>query len=97
MVRERRVGGATGGTKRGSGGRCQLTTRGPEKTEFYPEPDLDIPILPEDPEVIAETEGVHERIQAEIQHKDIGGRGRGGNNVRSSTRMECCLRSGNGR
>ena len=70
MVRQRRVGGATGGTKRGSGGRCQLTTRGPEKTEFYPEPDLDIPILPEDPEVIAKRKGIHERIQAKIQHKD---------------------------
>ena len=38
--------------------------------ELYPEPDLDIPILPEDPEVIAEREGIHERIQMEFQHED---------------------------
>ena len=37
---------------------------------LYPEPDLDIPILPEDPEVIAEREGIHERILSEIQHED---------------------------
>ena len=30
--------------------------------ELYTEPDLDIPILPEDPEVLAEREGIHERI-----------------------------------
>ena len=40
------------------------------RPELHPEPDLGIPIIPEDPEVIAEREGVHERIQAEIQHKD---------------------------
>ena len=34
---------------------------------LYPEPDLDIPILPEDSKVIAEREGIHERIQLEIQ------------------------------
>ena len=34
--------------------------RGPE---LYLELDIDIPILPEDPEVIAEREGIHERIQ----------------------------------
>ena len=38
--------------------------------ELYPEPTLDIPIITEDPEVITEREGVHERIQAEIQHAD---------------------------
>ena len=37
---------------------------------LYPEPDLGIPILPEDPEVIAEREGIHKRIQSEIQHND---------------------------
>ena len=30
----------------------------------------DIPMINEDPEVIAEKEGVHKRIQAEIQHED---------------------------
>ena len=40
------------------------------RAELYPEPDLEIPILPEDPEVIAERKGVHERIQAEIQYED---------------------------
>ena len=30
------------------------------RPELHPEPDLDIPIFPEDPEVIAEREGVHE-------------------------------------
>ena len=47
--------------------------RGPE---LYPELDLDILILPEDPEdpeVIAERGGIHERIQSEIQHKDKEG------------------------
>ena len=34
--------------------------------ELYPESYLDIPIPPEDPEVIAEREGIHKRIQAEI-------------------------------
>ena len=40
------------------------------RPELNLEPDQDIPILPEDPEVIAEREGVHERIQSKIQHKD---------------------------
>ena len=39
--------------------------RGPE---FNPELDIDIPILPEDPE--AEREGIYKRIQSEIQHTD---------------------------
>ena len=38
--------------------------------ELHPESALDIPMITEDSEVIAEREGVHERIQAEIQHKD---------------------------
>ena len=33
-------------------------------------PDLDIPIVPEDPEVLDESEGIHRRINTEIQHKD---------------------------
>ena len=40
------------------------------RQELYPEPDLDIHILPEDPEVIPEREGIHERIQSKIQHED---------------------------
>ena len=38
--------------------------------ELHPEPTLDIPIITEDPEVIAVREGVHERIKAEIQLQD---------------------------
>ena len=40
------------------------------RPELHPEPALDIPMIPEDPEVIAENEGVNKRIQADIQHKD---------------------------
>ena len=40
------------------------------RQELYPEPDLDIPILPKDPEAIAEREGIHDRIQFKIQHND---------------------------
>ena len=43
------------------------------RPELDPEPDLDIPFLPEDSEVIAEREGVHERIQAKIQHEYMEG------------------------
>ena len=38
--------------------------------ELYPGPDLDLPIPPKDPEVLAEREGIHERIQAELQLED---------------------------
>ena len=38
--------------------------------EIHPEPALDIPMITEDPEVIAEREGVHKRIKTEIQHED---------------------------
>ena len=40
------------------------------RPELHPEPDLNSPIIPEDPEVIAEREGVHDRSQAEIQQED---------------------------
>ena len=50
------------------GAREQLEDQGGH--ELHPEPAIDIPMITEDPEVIAESEGVHERIQAEIQHKD---------------------------
>ena len=35
-----------------------------------PEPELEIQVIPEDPEQIAVREGIHERIQAEIHHED---------------------------
>ena len=37
---------------------------------LYPEPNIDIIILPEDPEVITEREGMHKSIHSEIQHED---------------------------
>ena len=42
----------------------------PGRHELRPEPDLEIPVIPEDPEEIAVREGIHERIQAEIHHED---------------------------
>ena len=48
----------------------EAETRDQGKLELYPEPTLDITMITEDPEVIAKREGVHNRIQAEIQHKD---------------------------
>ena len=33
-------------------------------------PYLEIPVLPEDPEVVAAREGIHERIQGEMQYED---------------------------
>ena len=33
-------------------------------------PDLYVPIVPEDPGILAEREGIHQRIQVEIQHED---------------------------
>ena len=45
-------------------------TEDQRKPELYPEPDLDIPILPENPEAIAEREGIHKRIQFGIQQED---------------------------
>ena len=42
----------------------------PGAPEVDTEPDLDIPIVPEDPDVFADREGIHKRIQAEIQHED---------------------------
>ena len=38
--------------------------------ELPPEPELEIQIVPEDPEEIAVSEGIHKRIQAEIYHED---------------------------
>ena len=34
------------------------------------EPDLEIPVISEDPEEIAVRVGIHERIQTEIHHED---------------------------
>ena len=33
-------------------------------------PNLELPIMSEEPETIAAREGIHERIQAEIRHED---------------------------
>ena len=41
-----------------------------ERHEVLPEPDLEIPVFPENPEEIAVREGIHERIQEEIYHED---------------------------
>ena len=42
----------------------------PEIQEADAGPYLDIPIIPEEPEVIATREGIHERIQAEMHHEN---------------------------
>ena len=42
----------------------------PKAPEVDTGPGLDILIVPEDPEVLAEREGIHARIQVEIQHED---------------------------
>ena len=39
----------------------------PEKTA---EPDLEIQVIPEDPEEMAAREGIHKRITAEIHHEN---------------------------
>ena len=38
--------------------------------EILPEPDLEIQVIPEDPEEIAVRDGIHARIQAETHHED---------------------------
>ena len=38
--------------------------------ELRQKSDLEIPVIPEDPEEIAVREEIHERIQVEIQHED---------------------------
>ena len=42
----------------------------PEIQEADAGPYLDIPIIPEEPEVIATREGIYERIQAEMHHEN---------------------------
>ena len=42
----------------------------PEIPEAETGPYLEVPLIPEDPEVVKAREGIHERIQAEIQHED---------------------------
>ena len=39
--------------------------------EISQEPELEIQVIPEDPEQIAVREGVHKRIQVEINHEDM--------------------------
>ena len=38
--------------------------------EILLEPDLEIAVIPKDPEEIAVRKGIHERIQVEIHHED---------------------------
>ena len=63
--------------------------------ELYPEPDLDIPILPEDSEGIAERE---EYTRESIWRSNMKTRSGGcsGRNVRGSPGMECSPRSDDG-
>ena len=49
MVRGRRVDGATGDTYRESGGRAREQPEDQRRQELFPEPDLDLPIIPKDP------------------------------------------------
>ena len=48
----------------------RYTTRDPRDPEIPPEPDLEIPVILDDPDEIAVRQGIHERIQVEIQHED---------------------------
>ena len=50
------------------GARGQSEDQG--RHELHLEPDLEIPVIPENPEEMAVREGIHERIQAEIYHED---------------------------
>ena len=71
MVRKRWVDRATRGTSSGRGGdEIPRTVLRPERPEITPEPDLEIQVIPEDPEEIKVREGIYERIQAEIHHED---------------------------
>ena len=42
----------------------------PVNLEMTPEPDLEIPMILEDPEEMAVREGIHEMIEVEIYHKN---------------------------
>ena len=42
----------------------------PVNLEITEEPDLEVPMILDDPEEMAVREGIHERIQAEIYHED---------------------------
>ena len=42
----------------------------PVNLEMTAEPDLEVPMVLDDPEEMAVREGLHERIQAEIYHED---------------------------
>ena len=56
-------------------GEAEMRSREPSldgrDLEIHPEPELEIQVIPEDPEEIAVREGVHQRIQAEIHHEDM--------------------------
>ena len=59
----------------------------PGTTEADTGPHLEIPMIPEDPEVVSVREGIQERIQAEIEHVDKGG-GAGRRDVICSSGLE---------
>ena len=42
----------------------------PVNLKITTEPDLEVPMILNDPEEMAVREGIHERIQAEIYHED---------------------------
>ena len=42
----------------------------PVNPEITAEPDLEVPMILDNPEEMAVREGIHERIQAEINHED---------------------------
>ena len=46
------------------------TRTDPVNPKITAEPDLEVPMILDDPEEMAVREGIHERIQAEIYHKD---------------------------
>ena len=47
-----------------------MTGTGPKSPERFPEPALDIQVIPEDLEEKAVREGIHQRIQVEIHHEN---------------------------
>ena len=46
------------------------TRLNPVNLEMTAEPDLEVPMILDNPEEMAVREGIHERIQAEIYHED---------------------------
>ena len=55
----------------GDGERVYMERRlDPVNPEIYAEPDLEIPMILDDPDEMAVREGIHERIQADIYHEN---------------------------